>query len=301
MIPDTNVLQQVLSSKTLTSLQLDHFGLSDDHLLVISRSLGTNTTLRHLQLLLARRQSHRQPYRQNQHVEQFSVAAVRDHLCATIATCNFTLESCVLWTAMDERQLRTATVTPTYSAEVIGLVEMRWQQEHLDMWCLLNKLGRQKLWHASPKSAAAATSSPVAPLWWKVIQKAAAIGRQQQRERSPLESALPVEQDDEIGATASSAANRCSLGAVYTLLRSNPALICNTAAGSVPAASSQLQQVTTTMEDFGCMAVVPPTLPPQDETVPTHHYSLRQRRRPVVPAGPKKCSGSSRKRPAAAV
>ena len=208
----------------------------------MTRALRTNRVLRHLQLA-------------RNHPDTFAVATVRK-LCRVLASRdvddgNATLESCVLWTA-DECRRRQPQQRGSASSSTAANA-MRLQQEHLHMWCLLNRLGRQTTTATTAtllREARMQSSNPQLPQsteddegnanknkmnhWWSMIHKASNIGNRRRETRSPLEDNLVSAAQQE----TETASSRYSLGAVYTLIRSHPQLIVGRTTTTTAAAVS---------------------------------------------------------------
>jgi hypothetical protein len=251
------VLEHLLSpSSSLQRLQLDHFGFRNEHLRVVTRALQTNTTLQHLQVAAG---------------GAFSVPALQA-LCQVLQQrSNVTLQSCgavIVGSPLSDGAIRLHHNT-MQQQDHPSATELQWQQEHLNLWCFLNRLGQET-------RLVAGRTQPRAPThreWWNmifrvdesisshsidpttttatIVRRRRRSNKQQQelRKQSPRTAPISVlllgldrDDDDKLPPPPPSeeemARNRCALGAIYVLVRSHPQHVLAAAAAALVVISS---------------------------------------------------------------
>ena len=214
-------MEQLLASRSLQRLQLNNFGWRDEHCRTVARALQHNATLQHLQLVA-------------RHGDDYSTEAIQT-LCDTLQQFNVTLLSCGIWTRRDRnRPQRNYDHPHRLHPQNHSSTELQWQQEHLNLWCFLNQLGRGKLVGAQPSPTMTITSTLLPTMqphyWWNMIFRVVQNNNDSsntRHHREPDSVLLLVGREDPSPPPSEEdlAWRRCAMGAIYTLVRSHPQLI----------------------------------------------------------------------------
>ena len=255
LIQNAGVLEFLLSSRSsLERLHLDNFGFRNEHLQVVTQALETNTKLQHLQFAAHGGSA-------------FSVPTVQTFCEMLQQRSNVTLQSCSVVVGSPPID---GTIRPHHSTQQLHptATELQWQQEHVNLWCFLNRLrketlsvvGRTQQWwdmifrvDESVSIRTSLSTDPAAATASKPLRRRRRRNEQQQQhQRSRSPRTLPVsvllfgldrDEDDNLPPPPPSvekmARNRCALGAIYALVRSHPQnIVTASAAVSQVVASS---------------------------------------------------------------